>query len=257
MKHGWNWASCRARRYFCKTSKQIKTLAFSQCKGLVLHMVETAAHVFASVLTGDLVASRRHGPDALDEAMQVLERASHDIGEDTGAPPLFQRHRGDGWQIFLPMAQTGLRAALRIQAALVAAGSLSTRIGIGVGPAQIPDDGNLAAASGVAFHMAGDVLAGMGRGTQLALPRIPGALGEALGALMLFVDREAQGWNRTQGQALFEALRVQAPTQEEIAQKAGVTRQAVQSRLSGTALDALQETLRVYEDRMEMIRDNL
>ena len=136
-------------------------------------------------------------------------------------------------------------------------GHISSRIGIGAGPAHIPDDGDLAAASGAAFHMAGDVLAGLARGTHLALPPIPGALGDALGALMLFVDREAQGWNRTQGQALFEALRIQTPTQEEIAQKVGVTRQAVQSRLSGTALDALQETLRVYESRIDTIRDAL
>lgn len=220
-------------------------------------MTQALAHDFASVLTGDLVASRRHGAEALDEAMQVLDRASRDIGEDLDTKPVFQRHRGDGWQLVLPMGQYGLRAALRIQAALAAAGSLSTRIGIGVGPARIPDDGNLAAASGAAFHMAGDVLAGLARGTHLALPPIPGALGDALGALMLFVDREAQGWNGTQGQALFEALRVQTPTQEEIAQKVGVTRQAVQSRLSGTALDALQETLRVYESRIDTIRDAL
>ncbi|WP_300445014.1 hypothetical protein [uncultured Mameliella sp.] len=220
-------------------------------------MTQALAHDFASVLTGDLVASRRHGAEALDEAMQVLDRASRDIGEDLDTKPVFQRHRGDGWQLVLPMGQYGLRAALRIQAALAAAGSLATRIGIGVGPAHIPDDGDLAAASGAAFHMAGDVLAGLARGTHLALPPIPGALGDALGALMLFVDREAQGWNRTQGQALFEALRIQTPTQEEIAQKVGVTRQAVQSRLSGTALDALQETLRVYESRIDTIRDAL
>ena len=218
-------------------------------------MTQALAHDFASVLTGDLVASRRHGAEALDEAMQVLDRASRDIGEDLDTKPVFQRHRGDGWQLVLPMGQYGLRAALRIQAALAAAGSLATRIG--VGPAHIPDDGDLAAASGAAFHMAGDVLAGLARGTHLALPPIPGALGDALGALMLFVDREAQGWNRTQGQALFEALRIQTPTQEEIAQKVGVTRQAVQSRLSGTALDALQETLRVYESRIDTIRDAL
>ena len=220
-------------------------------------MTQALAHDFASVLTGDLVASRRHGAEALDEAMQVLDRASRDIGEDLDTKPVFQRHRGDGWQLVLPMGQYGLRAALRIQAALAAAGSLATRIGIGVGPAHIPDDGDLAAASGAAFHMAGDVLAGLARGTHLAMPPIPGALGDALGALMLFVDREAQGWNRTQGQALFEALRIQTPTQEEIAQKVGVTRQAVQSRLSGTALDALQETLRVYESRIDTIRDAL
>ncbi len=220
-------------------------------------MTQALAHDFASVLTGDLVASRRHGAEALDEAMQVLDRASRDIGEDLDTKPVFQRHRGDGWQLVLPMGQYGLRAALRIQAALAAAGSLATRIGIGVGLAHIPDDGNLAAASGAAFHMAGDVLAGLARGTHLALPPIPSALGDALGALMLFVDREAQGWNRTQGQALFEALRIQTPTQEEIAQKVGVTRQAVQSRLSGTALDALQETLRVYESRIDTIRDAL
>lgn len=220
-------------------------------------MTQALAHDFASVLTGDLVASRRHGAEALDEAMQVLDRASRDIGEDLDTKPVFQRHRGDGWQLVLPMGQYGLRAALRIQAALAAAGSLATRIGIGVGPAHIPDDGDLAAASGAAFHMAGDVLAGLARGTHLALPPIPGALGDALGALMLFVDREAQGWNRTQGQALFEALRIQTLTQEEIAQKVGVTRQAVQSRLSGTALDALQETLRVYESRIDTIRDAL
>ena len=91
-------------------------------------MTQALAHDFASVLTGDLVASRRHGAEALDEAMQVLDRASRDIGEDLDTKPVFQRHRGDGWQLVLPMGQYGLRAALRIQAALAAAGSLATRL---------------------------------------------------------------------------------------------------------------------------------
>lgn len=201
----------------------------------------------AGVLTGDLVGSRQHGENDVSRTMQVLERAARDIGADLGVDKIFQRYRGDGWQVFLPEAEGSLRAALRLHAATAAAEALPSRIAIGFGPATLPGTRDLAAASGDAFTMAGDVLADMPRDLRLALPNM---LSSTMHALLLFVDRESQGWNRTQGEAIFEALRVDQPTQEQIADKTGVSRQAIQSRLSGTALNALREGIAAYENTL-------
>lgn len=209
---------------------------------------------FAAVLTGDFVGSRRDA-DALVQAMQVLRGFVADLPDDLHMTPVFDRYRGDGWQVLLPEAQPGLRVALRIIAALKRDAALPTRIALGFGPAQLPSDHDLGAASGPAFLDAGDALSGMDRQQRLAIPRASDPAQSAYGALVAFLDHESQGWTRGQAEALDKALRLSAPTQDEIATSLGVTRQAVQSRLSGTALAAITAALHAFESRLDAIFD--
>ena len=197
----------------------------------------------AAVLTGDLVSSRDSASEEVTRAMTVLQTTAQDIGQDAHLPATFERHRGDGWQIFLPKAAPALRAALRVIAALTAAETgLTTRISIGLGDAQV--DGPLASASGTAFVTAGDGLDAMDRGTRLSLS---GTSDTLLPAMVGLLDWQSQRWTPAQAEALFEALRAQNPTQAEIADKLGVKRQAIQQRLAATGLPALRAALDAFE----------
>jgi hypothetical protein len=203
-------------------------------------------HPFAAVLTGDIVKSRGLTDRALSGVMDTLADSVSDIGKDLGLHAGFARYRGDGWQAFLPEGAPALRAALRLIAALTARHKgAATRMTIGLGAADLPPDRALGAASGAAFVTSGDLLAAQERWQRLTLaPRA----GQALCAVTQLLDWQARQWTAPQAEALFEALRIQTPTQEEIAARiGGVTRQAIQIRLSGTGLPAIQEALHVFE----------
>ena len=206
---------------------------------------------FCAVLTGDLIASRTSG--TVDSAMQALSRSATEIASD-GPVTLFDRHRGDGWQVFLSEGAYALRAALRLVAALKAAGvGLETRIGIGIGAATLPDSQDLGAASGEAFTLAGDVLEGLGRAGRIGMPPLPGPCDAAYQAMVALLDRQSRSWKPAQARALFAALERSGPTQEDIAERLGVTRQAVQVSLSSVGLPALDAALHAFESQIAAI----
>ena len=64
------------------------------------------------VLTGDLVASSALSPDRLAMALDALSEAAALLEYWYDAPLHFTRHRGDGWQVCLPVDLSALRAAL-------------------------------------------------------------------------------------------------------------------------------------------------
>ena len=214
------------------------------------------AYPFASVLTGDLIGSRRRDENALNRAMARLAQAAEDITTDTGHQTRFERHRGDGWQMLLPDGRDGLRAALRTIAALAADdGGLATRLAIGLGDAELPPSQTqpsqtqpprapLAAGRGAAFLTAGDALDAMPRNTHITLTPEAGPLFAAMTGL---IDWQCRNWTPPQADALFFALRRNKPTQEDMANHFGISRQAVQARLAGTGLPALRQAIDVFE----------
>ncbi|WP_425098360.1 hypothetical protein [Tropicibacter sp. S64] len=210
---------------------------------------------FAAVLTGDLVSSRKQDSAAVDRAMQILREAVAGFPEDWRMPSeafVFDRHRGDGWQVFLPQGEMALRTALRLIAALTKEPdlSLSTRIGVGLGKARVPPSRDLGAAHGAAFTDAGDVLDGMDRQQKLAFPW---PIGLSMLAIAGLLDWQSQNWTAAQAEALYEALRNQTPTQEEIARQFGVSRQAVQIRLSKAGSHAILEAVYAFESQIAEI----
>lgn len=215
-------------------------------------MAAPREYSFAAVLTGDFIASRRRMA-ALDRSMAVIAETARDIAADTGMHCVFQRFRGDGWQVFLSDGEIGMDAALRVIAALTAADALQTRLALGFGSACLSDDNDLASAHGAAFTTSGDLLDAMDKADHLAAPRFETPDATAYAALVMFLDAESRSWTRGQAEAVFEALRRAEPTQEEIARKIGITRQAVQSRLSGTALPAVLHALHAFRSRLRDI----
>lgn len=214
-------------------------------------MDDLKTYQFAAVLTGDIISSRQSSVETLDAALQAIAQGAEDFGRDCHGFALFTRYRGDGWQVFLPEGEMALRAALRLIAVLRAADTgLVTRIGIGLGTAHLPATCDLGAAHGEAFTLAGDVLDGMHRNDRLQLPGLPDAADPAYSAMVMLLDWQARHWTAAQAEALFEALRIIEPTQDEIAEAAGVTRQAIQLRLAATGLRAIRQSLWAYESRI-------
>ncbi|MFG5380187.1 hypothetical protein [Yoonia sp. R2-816] len=188
-----------------------------------------------AVLTGDLIKSRQASTAAVDATLKALGDAAATFGTVWGLDLRFTRFRGDGWQVVLSNPGLLLDAALYFIARLRAGQTgIATRISIGVGPIESLGSHDLADATGPAFFISGDHLGHMGRNRMITLSGT--GIGAAQVAIIDLAECIATGWTATQAEAVALHLEGDVPRHEDIAAKLGVTRQAIQSRLSGAGL---------------------
>lgn len=204
----------------------------------------------AAVLTGDLVASTRHPAETVDRAMQHLQDAARDIGSWSSPPQdtRFTRYRGDGWQLVLAKPHHALRAAVVLQARLIAIG-LRTRIFIGIGAIERHGTESLADASGEAFERSGRGLDTLGDAWTLGIDG-SGVIPEDQMIADLLGERIGR-WTGPQAEAaaLLLASVEKVRTLSEIGARLGISPQAVSDRVRGAGCATLASVLRRWEDR--------
>ncbi|GKY87588.1 hypothetical protein [Sinisalibacter aestuarii] len=210
------------------------------------------AHTVA-VLTGDLIGSTASGETATDEAMASLHKTTVEIAKWRGvSPPLrfFDRYRGDGWQILLTHPAYALRATLVLAATLASTAELPrTRIGIGIGPADIPDNKDFAASTGAAFIASGHALDTLPRARVFA---IEGEHVTSLHRAILALAEELSGrWTPEQAEATALYLSPRQPTLAAIAERLGISTQAVSYRIRGAGARALRDAATWWEQDAE------
>jgi hypothetical protein len=188
----------------------------------------------AAVLTGDLIGSTNATPETVDGAMNLLSFTAHRIW------PLsrFTRYRGDGWQIYLANPGLGLAAMLLLSTKLRAAGGLETRIALGLGTANIGADIGLATASGSAFTASGRALDNLEPTRRLVLA------GEGVDLLHMrliaMIDRQTANWSKEQAEVIEMLLSPKGPpTQSLMAERLGISRQAVAARIHAAGFDQI------------------
>lgn len=196
-----------------------------------------------AILTGDLIGSTRAAPGAVAATMRVLADCAAAIGPEA----CFTRSRGDGWQM-RGDPRHALRDCLFIQARLLAAGALPSRIAVGIGaehPATGPD---LSSAMGPAFTASGRALEAMARHDLLAIA------GDGIDRFrtlaFTFAADYIRRWSRPQAEAMALLYHPDADdspqTQGSIAQALGITRQAVGARLKSAGNDVLSTACEAF-----------
>jgi hypothetical protein len=217
-------------------------LAIAHSKYYSLHMPEIAA-----VLTGDLISSTSASPEAVDAAMNAIADAAKKIGEMARRETHFTRYRGDGWQLYLHRPHLILKAALLLSARLRAADTgLSTRISIGLGRISYLGKTDLSDARGDAFTLSGRALDTMWKSKRIALEGA-GASGKWQAAIFHLTDWQASRWTKEQAEVVALTLETVDPTQSKLAEKLGISRQAVQARLNGSGFAAIEWALYAFE----------
>ena len=208
----------------------------------------------AAVLTGDLIASTKASPSATDRAMDALSTAARRLSYETEHDTLFTRetrftrYRGDGWQIYLDAPNPVLRACLLLIASLRASDcGLSTRISAGMGTVTQLGRSGLSDASGDAFTISGHGLDGMPRSKRLIIHGSKRLMNWHT-AIFDLADSQSRRWSREQAEAIALDLDPECPpTQAEMAERLGITRQALQARLSGAGRNFLSAALYAFE----------
>jgi|OM-RGC.v1.015175051 hypothetical protein len=201
-----------------------------------------------AVLTGDIIGSSTVTASDLDQTMRALKQQCADIATWSDAPrsSYFARRSGDSWQIALRSPRFALRAALTLQAKVMALSfGPETRIAIAVGTGNIPDTGDINAAHGDVFTASGRLLDMLDSNVRMGHAR-----GGTAHAATLLADHIAQGWTRTQARVIAAALAPNAPTQSVMAADIGVSRQSVNQTLKAAGYTALTLALTAIEKDM-------
>ena len=129
-----------------------------------------------------------------------------------------------------------LRAALFLRAHVRALDrDADTRVlGRASAAGAVPEGADLAAASGPAFEISGRGLDDMPRAAQFAVAWAappPAAVAGLTGAIFALSDEISRLWTARQAETLIETLAPGDPAQREIADKRGVSQQAIAKRL--------------------------
>ncbi len=193
-----------------------------------------------AVFTGDLIGSTEAGTASLDAAMREIAGMAAQISQwPGGSDSRFTRSRGDGWQLVLGRPAQALRAAFVMQAGLRALKTgIPTRISIGIGPVASLGSADLSDASGAAFTASGKGLDRLDHTERLGITC--GSATPFQQALASLADALMCGWTREQAEAVALALHPKNPTLAEMAERLGISRQAVNYRLAGANLRTLR-----------------
>ncbi|MEO8532028.1 MAG: hypothetical protein ABI459_12430, partial [Deltaproteobacteria bacterium] len=181
-------------------------------------------------------------PAALEQTFDMLQATANDIADWQGAPTLFTRYRGDGWQMALSDPKLALRACLQIMAAVQSLGQgHATRIAVGEGEGRFsPPD--LADASGEAFVTSGQMLDKIEQNIRLFH-----AKGGEKSAVFRLSGYLAENWTQAQARSMALSLAPNRPTHSETAKLLKISRQAVEKSLAGAGFNAIDDALTSYE----------
>ncbi|WP_333816807.1 hypothetical protein [Tabrizicola sp.] len=201
-----------------------------------------------AILTGDLIGSTQASPKAVDNTMAIIRKCAATLGSQTD----FTRFRGDGWQIRLVRPGDCLWACLLILARLKADESaLGCRIAVGIGAEYPTDARDLSTAMGPAFTASGRALDQMKPDRILALDGPHPAI-DRFRKLTFTVAAELAGrWTTGQAEAMALKLDPDSPADERqsneaIARRLGVTRQAIDARLKSADYALLEEMIQAF-----------
>jgi predicted DNA-binding protein (UPF0251 family) len=159
----------------------------------------------------------------------------------------FTRYRGDGWQVLLDAPGNALRTCIYLTAKLKASDcGLATRISVGLGVVNSLGTNDLSDASGDAFIISGYGLDNMPRSRRFAIAGNKD-LGKWHTAIYDQADWQSSRWSREQAEAVALALDPANHRQEEMAKRLGISRQALQARLSSAGLHALTAAFDAFE----------
>lgn len=199
-----------------------------------------------AVILGDLIHSGRHDAATVNRAMHSLQDSAASLAPLVGDTH-FTRFRGDGWQLVTARPEMALRLALAMMARLESETGPATRVAIGIGQIDDLAGGALGAASGSAFLRSGQMLDGMPARRRLVLAGAPAAAAAWADALLQLIEFVTQGWSPYQAQAVSMALAPGWEVQADLAERLGVTRQAMQLRLKGAGYPALSAAVAAFE----------
>lgn len=199
----------------------------------------------AAVLTGDLIGSRKAEPRETDRAMEAIADTACSMHA------AFLRFRGDGWQAQLDRPELSLRFALLVTAALRGLKLPLSRFAIGIDEIAPERAASLAAETGKAFVLSGEILDAMPRRSTFGIACMTRKHSPTTWAAARLSDQVARKWTPEQAEAMALALSLPEPSGNSIAASLGISPAAASYRLQGALWWDVKSVVAAFETELE------
>lgn len=216
------------------------------------------------IITGDIVGSTKLNKEDRDHLNEVLKKTIDEIssmeGEDRALE--FEMFRGDSFQIKVTNAKESLRVALLIRLGLISArddfqaatsrksSTWDARLSIGIGTIDYVKK-TINISDGEAFRYSGKAFDSLNRTNRLIIRTSNEKINEEFEIECFMSDVIIRRFSDKQAKITYRYL-LEEGTQKSIAQKMGVTPQAVNKSLQhgGNALHAFIERFKMLIERL-------
>jgi hypothetical protein len=204
-----------------------------------------------AVLTGDIVGSTYQDKT---KWLPALKSALEHLGQEAAD---WEVYRGDEFQLRLQTPQKALYAAFLIKARLIARADTHIRIAIGLGAKESQKDNTstystpLTESGGPAFILSGRKLDDIkNRRIQLAIASLQESWDKNWNLMLQWALMTADNWS--QGSAEIVDLCLTAPelSQTEMAARLNIAQSAISQRLKRSGFDLLDQTLQLFEEKI-------
>lgn len=187
-----------------------------------------------SILTGDIIDSRKHHPQDWSDALRNLFERKGDY------PTSWEIYRGDEFQLEIENPADALLTALEVRA-LLRSLQLDARISIGIGTKDFTAD-RIAESNGSAFVRSGESLERL-KSQKAALSVTTGHDGfdDTINLMLRLAEPIVGTWLPQQAAYALEAIQNPALSQEEIGQRLDINQAAVSGRRKRSHFELLTE----------------
>ncbi|MBL4806108.1 MAG: hypothetical protein JKY31_02335 [Rhodobacteraceae bacterium] len=177
-----------------------------------------------AILTGDIVKSTKLSQTERETLFSALKTTADVVADWQGTSTLFTRFSGDGWQCMLTNPALALRVCLLFRSHIrQLSKTFDTRIFVGIGAVENLSDDGLGASDGRALRLSGRGLTGLRPAQYFGASEN--------NAVFVLADEISRHWTQKQAEVFTLGLQPNAPSQEAIAEKLGVSQQAIAKRL--------------------------
>lgn len=212
---------------------------------------------WVAILTGDIVRSTDLAADERRQLHGLLLGMPKELAREfqRDGPYMVDVFRGDSWQLLVSEATEALRIGLYLRARLRSAllsRKTDTRLGIGIGTADLQGISELGQADGPAFRQSSQALeaVGQGQGMAIELPTwVDESLAAGLAVQLDLLDLPASHWTQKQAEAVARALA--GWTQERIGHEwseGAISQQAVGQHLERAGWGKVERAVDYFEE---------
>ena len=198
-----------------------------------------------AVITGDIINSRSVETERwIDLLKELLEHYGAE-------PEKWQIFRGDSFQLELPKAEEGLKAAYYLKAGIKSIANLDVRIAIGLGE-KSHSSKNITEANGSAFINSGECFE-MLKKQRLAIKTPSQKVDEEMNLYFKLVLLTTNHWSPTVASVIRKALENPKKNQKEIAKIQGKSQSSISETLKRGGFEEIMDV----EKRFRCLIDNI
>lgn len=209
------------------------------------------------VITGDIVDSTKVESNKRTELLSAIKDMTADINQYIDNSVKIEIYRGDSFQIIIPNPLEALRIAVLTRLGLQCRTpdtknkkrqeNWDARISLGIGSISF-NSSTIVESDGEAFRNSGREFDLLGKNERMAVSTPWTEINEELKVSTKFADILISNWSYSQAEVVYYYL-LERITQKELAKKLGLSPQALNKRLVGAKVDAIE----LYLTRFEQI----